>query len=252
MEVDRTPGGPAHIEEGKAGLLAVIPDGPLSLLPFEALVVEPGEEPTYVLDVGPPVLYCHSATLLTTLGRAKTEPTPGVEPVLSVADPLWPDPSEPPVGQVAPSVASTPVDAVRSAATGSAAQTYNQESQWVAETLGDAGLPVEQLLREQATEHAVRLRVAGRRIVHFACHGLADESRPNSAALVLTPAVPPSGLTTLTQQRFLSLLPGPARPPSSGRMITAFRNRCWRFSRSRDRTRPKGCPRSAPEIMTDY
>jgi len=203
------PAARARIEEGKAGLLAVIPDGPLSLLPFEALVVEPGEEPTYVLDVGPPVLYCHSATLLTTLSRrAEAEPRPGVEPVLSVADPLWPDPSEPPVGQVAPSVASPPVDVVRSAAQRlDRLPNANQESQWVAETLGDAGLAVEQLLREQATENTVRLRVAGRRIVHFACHGLADESRPNSAALVLTPAAPPSGLTTLTQQRFLSLLP---------------------------------------------
>ncbi|NUQ64207.1 MAG: tetratricopeptide repeat protein, partial [Pirellulales bacterium] len=87
----------ACIEEGKARLLVVVPDGPLSLLPFEALVAEPGEDPTYLLDVGPPVLYCQSATLLATLSRrAWAEPVPGVAPVLSVADPLRPAPDATP------------------------------------------------------------------------------------------------------------------------------------------------------------
>ena len=47
--------------------LVVIPDGPLALLPFETLIVEPGESPKYLLDVGPPILYAPSATVLLNL-----------------------------------------------------------------------------------------------------------------------------------------------------------------------------------------
>src|SRR5208282_1626958 len=35
--------------DGKVKRLAIIPDGPLALLPFEALVVEEGKEPKYLL-----------------------------------------------------------------------------------------------------------------------------------------------------------------------------------------------------------
>ena len=46
------------IASGDLQRLFIVPDGPLTLLPFESLVVD-GEagSPRYVLDVGPPVIY---------------------------------------------------------------------------------------------------------------------------------------------------------------------------------------------------
>ena len=46
---------------GKFKRLIVVPDGPLTLLPFEALVVAEEKEPHYLLDKGPPIVYAPSA-----------------------------------------------------------------------------------------------------------------------------------------------------------------------------------------------
>ncbi len=78
------------ILEGKAERLAIIPDGPLALLPFEAPVVEEGREPKYLLDAGPPVLYAASATVLYNLTeRPPAKPAADREPVPTVRDPAY-------------------------------------------------------------------------------------------------------------------------------------------------------------------
>ena len=57
------------ITRGKVKRLIVVPDGPLALLPLETLVVRPGEDPQYLLDAGPPIIYGPSATILYNLAR---------------------------------------------------------------------------------------------------------------------------------------------------------------------------------------
>ena len=53
------------ITTGEIERLILIPDGPLAMLPFEALVVsENGPKTEYLIDVGPPTIYAPSATIL--------------------------------------------------------------------------------------------------------------------------------------------------------------------------------------------
>ena len=76
---------------GQVKRLTVIPDGGLSMLPFETLVVEPGSDPTYLLDLEIPIVYAPSSTLLSNLqDHAAAGAAASVQPVLSVADPLYP------------------------------------------------------------------------------------------------------------------------------------------------------------------
>ena len=79
------------LAEGKVKRLIVVPDGPLALLPFEALVVEPGENPRYLLDVGPPIVYAPSATVLYNLSDRKTPAKAKADrsPVLTVGNPTY-------------------------------------------------------------------------------------------------------------------------------------------------------------------
>jgi len=83
---------------GRFKRLAVVPDGPLALLPFETLVVSarkgphggPYENPRYLLDAGPPISYGPSATVLYSLAqRQAATPQADVEPVLTVGNPNW-------------------------------------------------------------------------------------------------------------------------------------------------------------------
>ena len=58
------------ILNGELKRLIVVPDGPLAYLPYEALVVERAADPVYLLDVGPPIAYGPSATILYNLFHA--------------------------------------------------------------------------------------------------------------------------------------------------------------------------------------
>ena len=62
------------------------------------------------------------------------------------------------------------------------------EVAWVVANFLDAGFPSLALKGSQATEAEVRTQIAGRRIVHLACHGLTDQRYGNFyGALALTP-----------------------------------------------------------------
>jgi CHAT domain-containing protein len=187
----------------------VIPDHVLALLPFEALVTESGSHPKYLLDADRPVLYCHSATLLTNLAnRARVEPEPGVEDVLSVADPAYPQTG------AAPAAPQTPAAAERSLPANAILKNLPRlehsalEAAWVKEVFGSCGILVETLVGDQATEPQVRRRAPGRRIVHFACHGLAGQGPDVPAALALTPTSPPEKPSmAVMREQFLARLP---------------------------------------------
>ncbi len=71
--------------------LVVLPDGPLALLPFEALVFETGQDPVYLLDTGPPITYGPSATVLYNLSEQVGSTPTDREPVLAVGDPAYGD-----------------------------------------------------------------------------------------------------------------------------------------------------------------
>jgi CHAT domain-containing protein len=184
---------PADVQKallsGEFKQLMIVPDSGLTTLPFDALVVEQGHGTKYLLDVGPPITAAPSATLLYNLA---TRPPPnevkGTQDgfvVLSVGNPTY---STPASGRVE-GYSSTP-RARYSALRGELKSLpySGWETSWVAEQLNSIGFKTRTLTKEEATEHAVRENLAGRKIVHLACHGLADQTHGNLfGALAVAP-----------------------------------------------------------------
>jgi CHAT domain-containing protein len=78
------------------------------------------------------------------------------------------------------------------------------ESNWVVEGFRKAGIDVGKLQKGDATEAKVRAEVAGKNIVHFACHGVVDQEHGNFfGALALTPGA--KGSTDSGDDGFLTL-----------------------------------------------
>jgi CHAT domain-containing protein len=185
---------------GKLKRLVVVPDGALSLLPFETLVVRPGPAPQYLLDVGPPIRYGPSATVLHNLAERLAAAVPaGREPVLTVGNPDYgPEPpaapSGHPLGPAAPAGAP-PLDqlAARSRYSGRGGKLTplpfsGTESQWVADVFGERGIRAARLEGRQATKANLESLIEDRRLVHLACHGFAEQSYGNFyGALALAP-----------------------------------------------------------------
>lgn len=161
---------------GKVKRLIVIPDGSLALLPFETLIVSDQSEPEYLLDVGPPIAYASSATVLLNLTGRKPADQYAAERLLTLGDPAYSQP--------------TSEDAVdRQLGLGRAANRFRAalsrlpytgwESSWVYDQFSKAGLKGIKVTGAQATEAAIRQHAPGREIVHLACHGMADQTYGN-------------------------------------------------------------------------
>ena len=136
---------------GQIKRLTVIPDGGLSMLPFETLVVEPGSNPTYLLDLEIPIVYAPSSTLLSNLqDRDSVGPAANVQPVLSVADPVYP-------GEAAQQLASADSGALADLTARSRYRSAGgelerlpftaDESRWVGDVFGEQGVRVDRLTR---------------------------------------------------------------------------------------------------------
>ncbi|QDU29514.1 CHAT domain protein [Anatilimnocola aggregata] len=172
---------------GKLKLLTIIPDGPLALLPFETLVVNDDiDNPEYLLDVGPPIAYAPSASVLLNLaGRAPSDAA-AAQKLLTLGDPNY-----------AP--ASTTTDAVdrqlglsRSIDRFRAGLTRlpytGKESNWVQQNFEKIGFTTVKVTGPAATEAAIRQHAPGRQIIHLACHGMADQNYGNFfGALAIAP-----------------------------------------------------------------
>lgn len=172
------------ILDGSVKRLVVVPDGPLALLPLETLVVDvTGPQTTYLLDVGPPVIYGPSATVLYNLAQRGDAPAESDNKrVLTVGDPLYGNQSADEADDEATSrfwISNRKLTPIPYTA---------QETEWVADAFTKRGLESLRLTRGSATEANVRREIGARRYVHLACHGFADGSFGNFfGALVLTP-----------------------------------------------------------------
>ncbi|MBX7071708.1 MAG: CHAT domain-containing protein [Pirellulales bacterium] len=173
------------IAAGEIESLIVVPDAALASLPFEALVLEAGANPKYLLDTSAAVRYAPSATVLFNLLMAHEEPTSVVaQPVLSVGNPNY-RPRE--ATSSAREQAATDV-ATRAGGALSQLPYSDLEVNWVQEAFDGKPSRTMVLRGDSATEAQVRSLIAGKRIVHFACHGLVDQSLGNFfGALALTP-----------------------------------------------------------------
>jgi CHAT domain-containing protein len=151
--------------------------------------VSPGTKVQFLLDAGPPILYGPSATVLYNLmDRRMAAGTKDLEPVLTVGNPNYSALGAPDADQTALGLLAA---RSRYGASGSrlAPLPFSEwETSWVGEVFGEQEIAVAQLKGPLATEATVRFNVAGRRIVHLACHGLADQTHGNFfGALALTP-----------------------------------------------------------------
>ncbi len=168
--------------------LIIVADGALASFPFEAMIVEMDPTAKYLLDVGPPILYAPSATVLLNLAERPVAKGKGNVTVLTVGDALYQHPA-PSGGRGSRGVLDR-VDA-RYGRLGGRLQPLpftGAESRAVAEAFRRIGAEVATLEGAAATEAHVRSQVAGTTCVHLACHGLADDAYGNLfGALVLTP-----------------------------------------------------------------
>ncbi|MDR3636353.1 MAG: CHAT domain-containing protein [Isosphaeraceae bacterium] len=190
---------------GTTKRLTIVPDGPLAFLPFEALVVEEGKEPKYLLDAGPPVVYAPSATISLSLAERTGEPAVrDRDPVLALGDPAY---SEAVAGSASDNARGLRGSRQRYVLAGGALPRLpfsGWEAEWVAKAFNDAGIKAGVFTGANATEAAVRYWTPGRKIIHLACHGLADQSLGNFyGSLALTPG--PNADTNPADDGFLML-----------------------------------------------
>jgi CHAT domain-containing protein len=163
---------------GKYKRLIIVPDGLLTQLPFETLVVKPGDGPQYLLDAGPPILYAPSATILTNLAeREEASGTSSRPPVLTIGDCQYGRPSARPSEQ---DLLAELAPGSRYGRLGGHLQPLPhsaKEIRWVSDVFGKQGIDVAWLQQDWATEKTVRYNVSERRIVHLACHGFRRSRR---------------------------------------------------------------------------
>jgi CHAT domain-containing protein len=144
--------------------LVVIPDGPLHRVPLEALLLETSPKRRFVLDELPPIVYAPSAAILALLAERPRPEANRPLSLLTVSDPAYP--------QGKGSLPRLPFTA--------------RESRRIQQFFDPSRVTA--LEGARATERAVRAAVAGKRVIHLAAHGLADEDFGNLfGALALTP-----------------------------------------------------------------
>jgi CHAT domain-containing protein len=147
----------------------VIPDGPLSRLPFEALVARAGKDgaaPLYWIDEGPAIRYAVSATLLRALASRPSAGASGG--LLSVADPDY----------------GSSASSRWTRLPGSARESEAVAGAFRAQT---PDMPLTLLGVRRPT--SVRAALPGKRYIHLAVHGVVDEGRGDLlAALALAPS----------------------------------------------------------------
>ncbi|MEQ8791500.1 MAG: CHAT domain-containing protein [Pirellulaceae bacterium] len=167
---------------GDVKTLIVIPDGSLTRLPFETLVTSLGDAPTYLLDVGPPVVYASSGSILHKLATTESvKATARPASVLTVGEPDYTSPDSAELDNL--------LWRARTSRAGVAPIPHSGlESAWVAQVFADRDVSVKRLTGRQATEANVRRELSGRRWIHLACHGFADDAYGNQfGALALSP-----------------------------------------------------------------
>ncbi len=175
----------AKIRAAGAKRVVLIPDGALHKLPFEALLLSAGGVPKYALEELPAVCYAPSiAALAVVLGRER-KPT-GEVTLLTVGDPAYPDaPANTLAAGTLPRLPGTKVES------GRVRQYFPADR-------------VTALEQNDATEANVVAALPGKRFVHLAAHGFADEAFGNAfAAVALAP--PEAGRAEPSNDGFLTL-----------------------------------------------
>ena len=164
--------------------LLILPDRTLARFPFETLIVKPdAEPPRYLLDDGPATIYVPSASMYYFLKKHKTEA--GKPQTLTVGKSKYSDHRN---------VQSRNRHIQKLNNSRGATVTLiddlvgtEEETEYIEESCKSNGIAVTRFIEAQSTEENVRQHVAGKTIVHLACHGQAiGEGDANFSALLLT------------------------------------------------------------------
>ncbi|MBN9122391.1 MAG: CHAT domain-containing protein [Planctomycetes bacterium] len=168
------------IRAAGAKRVVLIPDGALHKLPFECLLLSATPNPKYALDELPPVCYMPSiAALAVVLNRPRA--LDGETSLLTVGDPAYPEAG----ASALPRLPFTAVESKR------VRQSFPEDR-------------VTALEGPNATEANVTGAMPGKRFIHLAAHGFADEQFGNAfAAVALTP--PSKGTEEPGNDGFLTL-----------------------------------------------
>ena len=176
------------IRASRAKRIVLVPDGALHKLPFEALTLSAEPTTVYALDELPAVCYAPSlAVLAVVLNRPRV--TEGEPALLTVGDPAYHE-SEPTAGPLS-----------RGGALPRLPYTATESKKVRQYFAPDRVTALEQA---DATEVKVVAALPGKRFIHLAAHGFADEAFGNAfAAVALTP--PPRGREDSNNDGFLTL-----------------------------------------------
>jgi CHAT domain-containing protein len=194
------------IRSGELKCLTIIPQGNLSFLPFEALIVsESGSSKRYLLDEGPPTLCVPSLTLLKKL-RGWTPPNAPLNrlPVLTLGNPMYQKPGEAPTEVRQPVTGSIAAQYLRAGSRPSPLPFTAGESAAVASAFQKHKIGVGQLLEKLATEGSLRVNAPGRRVLHLACHGCSSNLYGNTFG-ALAIAEGPSAKTNAADDGYLTV-----------------------------------------------
>jgi CHAT domain-containing protein len=178
--------------------LILVPDGALHKLPFEALLLRSGDRPAYVLDELPPLAYAPSVAILALLGDRVPAVKTGVQSLLTVADPVYPQAGKGDAQAAPPG--KRPTTALELLRQLPRLPHTAKESERISR-LFDPKKRLS-LSGDAATEPALVAALPGKHVVHIAAHGISDERFGNLyGGLVLTPELgrptPEDGLLTL-------------------------------------------------------
>jgi CHAT domain-containing protein/tetratricopeptide (TPR) repeat protein len=174
-----------RIQEVHPDKLLVVADGPLHKIPLESLVTASGAETRYLLDELPPIVYCPSLLILALLNERRP-PAPAPLSLLTVANPAYPEPDK-----------TTGAQVIVTSAVGLRGQLPRlpgtaEESARIRRIFDVEN--VVSLTGTEATEARVVAAVRGKRVLHLAAHGFAEERFGNLfGALALTPPAKAEG-----------------------------------------------------------
>jgi len=172
--------GPASREIASSQRILLMPDGPLHLLPFGALL--PGGRKALPIGLQKPISVIPSMTVYAELKSGARKATGKGERWFGFGDPLYPsisvtgnDAPMGPGGQPTRGRALSPLPGTR-AEIEKIALLFDGEAR--------------SFLGAAATKAAAKSLPHGATLVHFACHGLIDDAFPMNSALALTPEPP--------------------------------------------------------------
>ncbi len=188
-----------YIRECGAGHLIVVPDGPLHKLPLEALLMESGKSPRYVLDELPPISYVPSAAVLKLLIEQPLPDQP-LSPLnlslLTLCDPQYR--AWKPVSRKVPADAQ---ELLKLTARLPLLPGSRKESERI-RAFFDPHL-VQVLQGPDATARNVKAHVRSKRFIHLAAHAFAEERLGNMFGAVAL--APPAGPYSEDESAFLTL-----------------------------------------------